>query len=75
MNSRLIDLAKRLSAVGPNARGRVAKLALRIAWRTVVMGGGSPKTSMPLGPDSAAQTYWTKRRETRQRHDRYLKQY
>jgi hypothetical protein len=73
MSSRSTEILAALAALGPRLRGALADRVLGAVWRAVVARGRGPE--MPLHPDPAAPSYWTKRPVETRARERYEKPY
>jgi hypothetical protein len=75
MSSRSTEILAALAALGPRLRGAVADRVLTVVWRAVVARGREAPAEMPLRPDPAAPSYWTKRGAEPRGRERYEKPY
>ena len=73
MSSRSTEILAALAALGPRLRGAVADRVLAAVWRSVVTRGH--ESEMPLRPDPAERSYWTKRAPETRGRERYEKPY
>jgi hypothetical protein len=75
MSSRSTRAIAALASLGPRLRGAVADGVLSAVYRLVVARGQEPPGEMPLRPDPAAPSYWTKRGPEQRGRERYEKPY
>jgi hypothetical protein len=76
VSSRSTEILAKLASLGPRLRGAVGDGVLTAVFRALVTRGKDDAPGgMPLRPDPAAPSYWTKRGPETRGRERYEKAY